>query len=220
MTNPVVIDPSDPLVLPVGHYVGAYYPDVGAPLKYRKLRLGVDIKRLPTDAQFGLWALSHGLPDRLATATWTRSALLTVAAEMELPDPASSLQAMLAQGTLVEVTYANAVEFARNHRIQPLMMGLGNTPQDPLTFSLGIVGLPPVVKVESFLYELWQWGRTARNLWQTVEMFAEVERKVVHKGAGVPDPEGVLHRILGRLHVLLAHNAVYLDRVLPELKAS
>lgn len=220
MTNPQPIDSSDPLVLPVGHYVGAYHPAVGAPLKYRKLRLGTDIKKLSTEAEFGLWALSHGLPDRLEKTAWTRSTLLAVATEMELPDPEGSLRSLVAAGALAEVSYPNAVEFARTHRIQPLMMGLGNTPQDPLTFNLGLVGLPPVVKVESFLYELWQWGRVGRSLWQTVEMFAEVERKVVHKGAGVPDPEGVLRRVLGRVHVLLAHNAAYLDTVLPELKAS
>jgi hypothetical protein len=104
MTEPVVLDPADPLVLPVGHYMGAFHPDVGAPLKYRKLRIGMNIKKLTTEAEFGLWALSHGLPDRLDKTEWTRSTLLSVAKEMEVPEPEAALRELVARGALAEVT--------------------------------------------------------------------------------------------------------------------
>jgi hypothetical protein len=217
MTDPFS-DPQEPLVFPVGHFMGAFHAEVGGALRYRKLRVGMDIRQLTTDQEFGVWALTHGLPDRLDQTAWTRSALLRVAAEMELTDAPTVLDTLITRGVVAEVTPGTdeAVEFARRHRLQPLMTGLGNTPQDPLTFSLGFVGIPPVVKINNFLYELWQWGRIGRSLWQTVEMFAKVEQEVTAKGQGVPDPESALTRILGQLHVLLAHNAAYLDETLPD----
>ena len=213
MSNPT----SEPLVFPVGHYMGAFYPGAGQALRYRKVRIGVDVAQIVGDERFGVWALAHGLPDRLDKGPWTRSALLAAATEAELPDAETHLDALLEQKVLTQVAPGTpeSIEFAKTHRLQPLMMGLGNSPQDPLSFGLGFVGAPPVVRVPSFLYELWQWGRIGRSLWHTVEMFAKVEREVAQKGAGVPDPQAVLDRILSQLHVLLAHNAAYLDQTLP-----
>lgn len=210
------------LVFPVGHYMGAFHPAVAAPVKYRKVRLGVDVQQLAGDEAFGVWALAHGLPDRIADTPWTVTELIRAADEMQLPDPAGHLERLTAQGVLALVRPGTpgAVEFARSHRIQPLMMGLGNTPHDPLTFGLGVIGAAPVVKVPSSLYDVWQWGRIGRNLWETVELFAKVERDVRPDRPGVPDPEGILTRMLGELHLLLAHNAAYLDQTLPELRAA
>jgi hypothetical protein len=216
MTNPDY-SPQDPLIFPIGHYMGAFYPKVGALLKYRKLRVGLDVKQLPGDERFGIWALSHGLPDELEKVAWTRSQLIRAATRIELPNPAALLDELIAQGVVARVTPGtdDAVEFARRYRIQPLMMGLGNTPEDPMRFSLGFVGAPPVVKINDFLYLLWQFGRWD-SIWETAAMFAKAD-----SDAGrVPDPERVLGQILGQLHVLLSHNAAYLDEVLPPLQAA
>jgi hypothetical protein len=207
--------PIPPLVFPLGHYVGAFHPDIGAPLKYRKIRIGVEVEQLPGEELFGVWALAHGLPDRVGRVPWTRDSVIAVAGEMGIAKAEDQLEQLIERHLLAEVTPGTpqAAEFARGHRIQPLMLGLGNSPEDPLTFSLGFVGTPPAVKVNSFLYELWQWGRVTRSLWLTAEMFAQVEQKVSPDNRQ-SSPAGILDRMLQQLHILLAHNAAYLDAVL------
>ncbi|SRR6266508_762326 len=212
--------PDQPLVFPLGHYMGAFHPDVGAPLKYRKIRIGVEVEQLPGEELFGVWALAHGLPDRVGRVPWTRDSVTAVASEMGISKVDEQLDQLIAQRLLVEVAPGTpqAAEFARGHRIQPLMMGLGNTPEDPLTFSLGFVGSPPAVKINSFLYELWQWGRVTRSLWQTAEMFAQVEQQLAQQDRRAT-PEEIVDQMLQQVHILLAHNAAYLDAVLEPAKA-
>ncbi|MGH3737664.1 MAG: hypothetical protein ACRDT6_18940 [Micromonosporaceae bacterium] len=199
---------TDPLVLPVGHYMGAFYPATDAPLKYRKVRLGVDVKQL-SEEQFTLWALTHGMPHQSGRTRWTRAAVRELA---RLPRFDEVLDSLVADGLVAEVSPgATAVEFGRTHRLQPLMMGLGNSPDDPLRFSIGLLGVPPVAKVESFVFELWQWCRLGHDLMETAELFAKVEQEV---NGGQTGAEQLIGDITEQLHVLLAHNAAYLDTTL------
>ncbi|MGH3715912.1 MAG: hypothetical protein ACRDT4_20995 [Micromonosporaceae bacterium] len=203
---------SESLVFPIGHYMGAFHPKTGAPLKYRKVRVGVDVKQLPDDAHFTVWALAHGLPHQIGKVRWTRDAMREIAGIATFDEV---VDALVAQGLLAEIQPGQEAAFARGHRLQPLMMGLGNSPDDPLRFSIGFLGVPPAVKVESFVFELWQWGRLGHHLMETAEMFAKVEQEVSGGGHHAKSgPEQLLGEILEQLHVLLAHNAAYLDATL------
>jgi hypothetical protein len=195
-------------VLPVGHYLGRHHPQPNAPVRYHKVRLGRDLLRLSDDV-FRLWTLSHGVPDRPGSRPWTREAVLDAA--RQLPDPERGLDTLIGDGLVVEITPGtpDAVRFARDYRVQPLMTGLGNTARDPLRFGIGVLGQPPAVTVDVLGFELWQWGRLDHDLWQVAHRLASVRGRVTD---GSADPERMLTEILRRLPVLLGHNAVYLDR--------
>ncbi len=206
---------TQPLVFPVGHYIGAFHPSAGAPLSYRKIRVGVDVRRLTTETEFAVWAMTHGTPGLVGPSRpWTRAAVRALAHETELgADTDAILNSLIDNKVVAEVTpgTAEALEFARGHRVLPLLMGVGNTPTEPLSFGIGFPGLPPVVTVDSFLYEVWQWGRLGPTLWDTCELFARVDR--------TRTPEEVLTRILQNLHILLASNVAYLDAKLDDPEA-
>lgn len=206
---------AETLLFPLGHYMGEFHPKTGAPMKYRRLRLGVGAPQLKDDPHFTMWAMAHGLPEPMGRTPWTREAAIEAAGRMGMSNAEQLADELKADGTVAEVTLGTpaAVEFARTHRLLPLMMGLGNTPEDRLRFGIGFVGTPPAVKVDSFVFEIWQWSRLHLNLWQTAQEFAKVEQKFP---SGKPDssPEGMLGEILSRLHVLLAANAAYVDQSL------
>ncbi|MGH3660734.1 MAG: hypothetical protein ACRDT8_18935 [Micromonosporaceae bacterium] len=203
------------LIFPVGHYMGTFYPKTNAPLKYHKIRLGVDVPQLPDEDHFKAWALTHGLPGDSGQGPWTRRSVLDEAKRLGL-DADQVLAALADKGVVAEVesTGPGAVEFARRHRLQPLMMGLGNSPDDPLRFAIGLIGVPPAVKVDSFVFEIWQWGRLGRSLWETAEMFSKVEQEVGTGRRADASPEKMLTEILEHLHILLSQNAAYLDTTL------
>lgn len=205
---------AQPLIFPVGHYMGAFHDAVDGPVKFRRVRLGVEIEQLADDDHFGVWALAHGMPDRVNQGPWTRGSLIAIASEMGMSKVDQLIDDLISQGLLFEVARGTgpAVEFARRHRVQPLMVGLGNTPDDRLHFNLGFVGTPPALKINSFQYEVWLWSRVAPSLWELAEMFVKVEQ--ANSADVVIEPPHVIDRVLGELHPMLAHNAAYLDRVL------
>jgi len=195
-------------VLPVGHYLGRYHPQRHAPPRYHKVRLGSDLLRLSDDA-FTVWALSHGVPHRSAVEPWTRLAVLEAAGQ--LADPERQFNALVRDGLVAEGASGtpDAIRFARNYRIRPLMTGLGNTAREPTRFGIGVIGRPAAVTVDLLGFELWQWGRLDQNLWQTAHRLRSVQSP---DSPGSIDPEQMLTEVLRRLPVLLGHNAVYLDR--------
>jgi hypothetical protein len=202
---PMVVRPrtaDDALVFPIGHYVGAFHAEVNAPLKHRNLRVGVEIERLTEDSEFGVWALAHGIPDRVVERPWTRRAVLDEAERAGIPDPVGALDRLVARGLIaqVEPDRPEAVEFATRHRVQPLLQGLGNSAGDFSTYGIGFLGLDPMVKVDAFGYEIWQRGRTAPNL------------RALLASTGRSDIGATLRRV----QRLLAGNAIYLDASLSQ----
>ncbi|MGH3656215.1 MAG: hypothetical protein ACRDUA_06115, partial [Micromonosporaceae bacterium] len=177
----------------------------------------------PDEDHLRVWALSHGLPGQVGEVPWHRQAVLDAAGHV--PESARLLDALIAMGLVVEVSPGTpgAADFARTHRMRPLLTGLGNSPDDPLRFAIGLIGTP-VVKVESSVFEMWQWGRLGSSLWDTADMFFKVDQasKVdqamsdAARSGRTTDggTESVLTDILERLHLLLGYNAAYLDLAL------
>jgi hypothetical protein len=81
---------AEPLVVPIGHYVGTFVPPSGSPDHHEQVRIGADVRDLDPE-QFRIWGLAHGLLDRVdaGPAPWTRSALLAAAAEASATRPRS-----------------------------------------------------------------------------------------------------------------------------------
>lgn len=142
-----------PLLLPIGYYYGAFFPAVGAELKHYRLRVGPNPVSLSED-QFAIWSLAHGLPERLQAGPWSRASLEELATELEVPNTAAVLDSLLADGLVAEIDLDSptAQTFAQSHVVQPLMIGLGNTPDYLGLYHLGLFG-QPVVRVTRATFE-------------------------------------------------------------------
>lgn len=198
----------EPLIFPVGHYLGAVH---GAPVTYHRIRVGERSVRLDTTDQVTIWALSHGVPELAGDGPWTRARVERLARDGGIVNPAGVIDRLLADGLLAEVTLGTpaAAEFARRHRLRPLMIGMGNTAEDPQRFRIGYAD-QPAIEVSRTLYELWQWGHLF-DLWQTCKLFAEVDRDTATPGGPAATAGQLLTGFLPELHLLLSHTAAYLD---------
>ncbi|GAA3396953.1 hypothetical protein [Cryptosporangium minutisporangium] len=213
-----------PLVLPIGQCLGAAWdPHAGA---RQRVRLGTQVFALD-DVRFAVWALAHGAPDRPSGTT--RESLFALAADLGLPAPESAFAALSADGLLADVAPANesGVAFAARHRLVPLMLGLGNTAEEPDRYRIGLPGRP-IVAVDAATYGLFAWAHLETDL--VAACRAAADRAAAGLPIGLPsaagagsaagadgdwaDEQGALAASFGGLHPLLAANAAYLDRAL------
>lgn len=203
---------AEPLIVPIGHYVGARVPRVGTEPLSHVVRIGWETYKLEDAEQFAVWALGHGLPETAGddTAPWTRSALVGAARASGIRNVGDALAELIARDLLIEVTpgTAEAVEFAQVCRTRSLLVGVGNTLEEPHIYAIGVSDSAPVVRVSGFAYELWKWGHACDSLWHACHVFAAAGDP---KDPDHADPERVLTRCLAAIQVLIASGAMYLD---------
>jgi hypothetical protein len=206
----------EPLVFPLGHAMGPFHQHRGAPPSYWVVRLGWDSPLLPDQATADVWALAHGRPDRVGRAPWTRTELRRAAREAGVEDPDAALAALVERGLVAEVEpgTAGAAEFAATHRVQSLLLGLGELPDRSGLDGIGLLGMPALARVPLGTYEFWQWGHLWPTLTEAAAGLAEMAAQFPGHAPEEADPAAVLDRILGELHQLLSVGAVYLDRSL------
>lgn len=203
------------LIFPIGHYLGAFYPSEGASLDAHIVRVGWRTFKLNAAEQLVVWALSHGLGGGAGMEPWTRTDVEDSARASGIHDASTVLDALIDRELVVEVDPGredDAIHFAKSFRTRSLLAGLGNAPDDPLSFGLGIPGDRPTVTVPYLMYELWNWGSACDSLWHACEIFATVGRlnpDVLETFDA--EPRLVLVRFLHAVQVLVAHGAVYLD---------
>lgn len=200
-----------PLVLPIGHYVGALYPTAGGALKYHEIRIGWSTFPL-TDNEFHAWALTHGMPEEIAARPWT----LDDARELSRRVGRSTPQAfddVLRREYAVEVLPGSddSVRFATQVRLRPLLAGIGNSAEAPLRYGLGLGGTQTVVSVDVLAYQMWTWAGVCDSLWHACRIYARAAEAVPQFGPEDQDPERVLARALPAVQVLIANGAAYLD---------
>jgi hypothetical protein len=204
---------AEPLILPIGHYLGAHLPQPGADADIHLVRIGWETHRLEGNDQLAVWALAHGLPTSGSDdePPWTRSTIEGAARVGGVPNVATTMFDLISRDLLVEVSAgtAEAVAFAQAYRTRSLLVGLGNTAEEPTLYGLGASeSAPPAIKVPLFAYELWTWGHACDSLWHACHVIA---------AAGDPtdpdrtDPRHVLTRCLSAIRLLLACGAIYLD---------
>lgn len=167
-------------VFPVGHGAGTF------------VRVGRTAEQL-TENEFGAWVVAH----RMATV----ADLVNAGFERDVAG-------LLRRGVLVEVT--DPVSFAHQYRLTPLFLGLGNRPDAPDRFAIGVPGLEPLATVDSAAYELWQWGWVAPSLWAHCEVLATIREQEGHEPA---TPDAQLGHVLGLLPSLLAGFVAVLEPV-------
>lgn len=194
------------LLLPIGHYVGGHYQD-GKPNIPRQVRRGATFHEL-TDEQFAVWTGAHGTPDAVENGvTWQRRSV-----EEQVAGAGGLIDELLEIGLLVEVAPGGdqALEFARSHRLVPLMLGLGNSPDEADMFDIGFLQ-QPVLSVSHPIYDLWQWSTVDDLVWVTCENSADVAQRSGYTNPEYLDPTRLLTGLLGSLHALLVAHAAYLD---------
>lgn len=199
------------LVFPIGHCIGASY-DPAEPTEHSfQVRVGADVIRLD-DARFAIWGLAHGLPERPLEQPWGREGVLDAARRAGVPWATRVLDALIEDHMLCETTAGtdSALDFARRYRMIPLMLGLGNTAEEPLLYSVGMVG-QPVVAMSAMAYDLYEWAHMDSSIWLACEGAAATAVRVGVEDPDATDPVHMLDALLGTLHVLLSPNAVCLD---------
>jgi len=205
--------PDDTLLFPIGHYMGAFHPSAGAKVRSHDLRIGDHPEQLEPTQEFPIWALCHGLPDQVDNQPWTRAVVERAATQAGIRKPDQVIDELLNRKVLVEVApnVDAAVAFASAYRVQPLFLGLGNLPDDPTQYGIGLFGRPLAV-VSSFAYDLWKWAHLADSLWHACQVFADVAAED-EEGQEETNPDRILAMFLQLLHPLLARNVIYLDQV-------
>jgi len=202
---------AQPLIFPIGHYIGAFYPEVGSQERYHNVMVGAHIVRLG-DEDLAVWLLARGVPEEIEKGSWSRDALQTAATTAGVADSAAVIKLLSGQGLLAETVPGSqhSIDFAEAYRLVPLMLGLGNTADEPWLHGIGFFD-QPVIKVTNEVYSLWEWAHVDNNLWAACHAHADIAKRA---GADDPDetvPERVLTGFLGAVHALLASSAAYLD---------
>ncbi|MGH3657925.1 MAG: hypothetical protein ACRDUA_14815 [Micromonosporaceae bacterium] len=210
MTSPDTPD-DEPLILPVGHYAGAFHHTVGSPGHHHNVMIGAQVLRLD-DERFAVWLLARGLPDKITTTRWTRRMVEREAVAAGVTDVPQVLAGLMADGLLVETIPGteHSLDFAESYRLIPLLLGLGNSADEPWLHGIGFFNQPRLA-VTSEVYSLWEWSHLDPDLWAACRAHAQTSQR-----AGLTDPEQVvperiLTGFLGALHPLLTAGAAYLD---------
>lgn len=105
---------------------------------------------------------------------------------------------------------ADPVEFASNHRLIPLALGLGNTAEEPWLFSAGVL-YQPMVAMTGPLYDLWQWAHLSPDLWSACREAAAVAAQAEVTSPEQTDPAQVLAGALETVPQLLAAKVACFD---------
>jgi hypothetical protein len=189
-------------VFPIGHYMGERHPE-----KTHVIRVGLEHRTVSED-EFGVWVLAHGLP-QTGGRTWTLGDVLDLAASSALPGAEDMAAALVGSGLLMTIGQQDgaAQSLARSYRVDPLLVGHGNSEDEPDRYGIGWPGSPPVVVLDPSSYELWQWGHVAPSLWHT---YLVRERVSADLGEQV-QATTLLDGLLDDLRELLASSCAYLD---------
>jgi hypothetical protein len=205
---------SPALLVPIGHSIGPRHDDVPKG-HVNQIRVGADVLE-PSDTQFIVWALAHGLPDRLpGSGSWTRQAVHTAAHELGLADETEAgdcVDELLRLGLLAEVEpdAPAAMEFALRHRLLPLALGLGVQPEAEGMAGVGLL-FQPLVLLSPALADLWQWAELSPDLWSACQESAAVAEAGGMADPDQVDPERVLAGLLTSLHAMLSTRVACVD---------
>jgi hypothetical protein len=197
------------LIVPVGQDIGAHVRDTRA---IRRVRRGAGVHEL-SQTQYLVWGLAHGCAQAVSSqAAWDAESVTELARAAGVRGPVRVLEELMRDQLLVEVSPGSdaATEFARTHRVIPLMLGLGNSAADPALFDIGFVGAP-MMQVDFPTYDLWQWSAMSDSLYDTCESAADVARRANSAQRSYLDADKLLTDFLGELHSLLLARAACVD---------
>jgi hypothetical protein len=201
------MDGAQRLVVPVGQYGGAVRSENSDATGYG-IRRGHMVITVPGQ-HATLWMQAHGRIAEIGKTAWTRS---TIIERRDEGTPEQALEwytHLLAFQLIREVDpddEAEAVDFARTHRLLPAARSNGNTPEDPFRF---LAGHPPhrTVSLEWNQVRLWREGYQEPSLWDACLARAAAEERVGY----LLDPHRLLTGTLSSLHTMLSLRLTYVD---------
>ncbi|MGH3757413.1 hypothetical protein [Actinophytocola sp.] len=212
--GPLLAGSGEAILVPVGHSVGPLFTDEsGRPdsyeIRYADGIFGIDHEELR------VWALAHGDPATINEDPPCRERVHRKATEMDAPKVTEVVDRLVEFGLVVELPL-NAEQmqkFAYTHQVDPLAVGLGNTPETPHYFQIGLPGAPRV-NVGHDAYHLWMFAHRHASLWDAVEyVVSDRRRESVARSGSETDPNQVLKHFIDALPALLATSCAYVDRV-------
>jgi hypothetical protein len=192
-------------VYPIGHLIR-----VRTAQDEFHVRVGAELQRLPS-ADFSVWAMAHGPADHVPRP-WTVDELADQATAIGLPDAPERLGRLEEAGlvALAAPGTDSGLALARRVRMVPLVLGLGNSTENPDAYSVGLPGRPLAV-LSAAAYDLFEWATMETSLWRACEGAAATAARVGIDDPLASDPEALLTALLEDLHRLLTPNAVCLD---------
>jgi hypothetical protein len=198
-------DSPAPQVYPIGQLIR-----VRAAEEEFHVRIGAELHRLSA-GDFSVWAMAHGPADHVPRP-WTVEELAAQADAIGLPDAPDRLVRLAETGlvTLAAPGTASGSALARRVRMVPLVLGLGNSAENPDAYSVGLPGRPLAV-LSAAAYDLFEWATMETSLWRACERAAATAARVGIDEPMASDPEALLASLLSDLHRLLTPNAVCLD---------
>ncbi|NUT37245.1 MAG: hypothetical protein HOV79_29690 [Hamadaea sp.] len=204
-------------MLPVGHFAGPMFiaPDAVEPESY-EVRYEDGVFSLSA-AEYAVWALAHGDPDRVGSHRPTRQALTAEAEATGVTEPAVTIDALISDGllALIEDEPAARRAFAERHQLMPLALGLGNQPSQLGVFQIGMPNTPRV-SVGYDIYHMWLFCHRERTLWAAVQEIAgEAQEANDAAPAGdvelIADVDDLLAGLIEALPILLSTSCGFLD---------
>jgi hypothetical protein len=199
----------DPLIFPVGHDLGPFFPTTGEPLAYYEVCVGRTAYGLPSHFDYAVWMRAHGpVDERPLTYMRYRNDLVTD----RIPDAHARAQRLATDGLLwlVPPRGDGAVEFARAYRLMPLVTAIGNAEPDtpPGRYALGRPGGIVFHQADELEYHLWLRGGHFDSLWLACE---SVARSDIGAALGDGDPHRCIGPVLLAVQNLINHSLVFLD---------
>jgi hypothetical protein len=166
--------------------------------------------------------VTHGDPNNVDEVATNRAVIAYAARRSGVEAPEALIDSLIAHGLLVELLLRGDEmrEFARHHQVMPLALGLGNSPQNPAEYQ---IGLPNAARasVGHDIYHMWLFTRRWATLWDAVTAMAQEAEEAnaeertspwVDKVELVADPDVMLRAMIRALPMLVATSCVYIDR--------
>ncbi len=202
-------------LVPVGHSVGPLFTPSGEqdPDSY-EIRYADGIFSIDHEER-RIWALAHGDPATITEDPPSRERVIRKATEMDGHTTKQVIDRLCDVGLLVEYERRSeqARDFANRHQVEPLAIGLGNTPDTPWYFQIGLPETPRVM-VGHDAYYLWMYAHRHASLWDACEYLAVDKNAEVAAGAGSNiNPDRILTHFLDALPAMIATSCAYVDRV-------
>ena len=189
----------------VGQQLGVRFDPVTGRSDGWEIRVGDDIVTLPADETLTVWLLCHGRLDADGSVRRTQADVLAESAVSGIEEAPEILSALIELGAVARVLGdpASLADLARTHRVEPMMVGLGNAPEQPESFALGVPPADVHAVLSAEVMRVWLNTHLAPTLLQAVTDEAEVSDG---------DPDAVLAETIDAISELLAVGAIYLDR--------
>ncbi|MGH3545194.1 MAG: hypothetical protein ACRDPW_04650 [Mycobacteriales bacterium] len=202
-------------LVPVGHSVGPLFTPQGEqdPDSY-EIRYADGIFSIDHE-ELRVWLLTHGDPATIIDDPPSRERVIRKASELEENTTNQIIDRLCDVGLLVEFESrtGQARDFAYRHQVEPIAVGLGNTPDTPWYFQIGLPATPRVM-VSHDAYHIWTFAHRHASLWEACEYVAADKRaEAIARAGSDADPDRVLAHFLDALPAMIATSCAYVDRV-------